>query len=288
MTNSPHETQSECLKLLINRMSEIQSSLPAKFCSDLIFRDKLLKKDCDVIDCRLTYQNRTNAVSGVISKLRALLATRKRATANSSNVSSKLENDYADRQYVLHHPNARSDNRKNRDCKCFVCGQIFCWSTNHSTKELFDAVRKNKSICQFMTSFKEEDDETDDDNHQLADVLKDVTAKVVEINLKDDEDNDRMVLCTSICHTMKISTILQCSLRHYRKPQSFGPHCQNADLVLSEHVLRCDFRYRLYLWERWRTNKVFGILQGNWLQPSSTYVTGKEFPVWRWFGDVRR
>lgn len=194
MSSNSSKTPSQCLELLIEKLSDIQTSLPQDYRSETILRNKLLNSVRDVEACRLAYHKPADTVQGVISDLHASLAT------------LKIENPapsahFVDRQYFR----TNGDRRKggsNRQKKCFVCKRPGCWSTNHSSKERLKAYRQSKSLRQFVTSLSP-DEESDDDDRATADALEDVITHIIDIGRTDDDNNSENSL-DSFSHIARI------------------------------------------------------------------------------------
>lgn len=112
-----NESPSSCLKLLIEKPSDIQSSLLTEYRNETILENKLLNAVKDVKNCQLAYHKPTDAVQGVVSDLYASLATLK----TRSNEATAFRLSAKDRRL------ARSKTPKpssaNSPKKGFVCGR---------------------------------------------------------------------------------------------------------------------------------------------------------------------
>lgn len=189
----PSSSLSECLEMMISKLTDIQSSLPSEYRNDTILRNKLLNSVRDVAECRLAYHKPADTVQGVISDLHASLATSE-SFAGSSSLQQPISAHLVDRKYY-HADNSRNNSRyrhEGTNKKCFVCGKPGCWSTNHSTKSRLQALKKNKVLRQFIAELK---DDSDDEDQQIVETLEDVTAHIIELtsnDVDDDPDNDKV------------------------------------------------------------------------------------------------
>lgn len=66
---------SACLEVLIEKLSDIETSLPALYCNETLLISKLLNAVRDVEDCLLAYHKPVDTGQGVISDLHASLPT---------------------------------------------------------------------------------------------------------------------------------------------------------------------------------------------------------------------
>lgn len=164
MSTKIDKNPSECLEILLEKKADIQSSLPNDSCSDKILGDKLLKPVRDVDDCRLPYHKPADTVKGVISDLHASLATCKRAETITPNKNNGLDINYIDRKYRSQRLDDRLGDCNCRNKKCIVCNQTRCWSTNHPTRERIDTFQNNQSICQFLASLDDDEQDTGGDH----------------------------------------------------------------------------------------------------------------------------
>lgn len=169
MTQNQGKSATFCLETLINRLSEIQVCLPMEYRNDTIFKNKLLNAVKDVESCRLAYQKPAPSLQGIISDLHASIAT-----ASSANTLEPTA-FYIDRKY--HKRNKGSDKI------CYVCKQKGCWSTNHTTKERLEALKRNKTVRQFLTDVSTEDQSDQQNSEEMAlDEIENITAHIIDID----------------------------------------------------------------------------------------------------------
>lgn len=171
------KSASSCLELLIEKLSDIQSSLPIEYRNETILKNKLLNAVKDVKDCQLAYHKPADTVQGVISDLHASLATLK--TRGTEATAFEPSANFVDRRLVRNKPSKPPSTSSSK--KCFVCGRPGCWSTNHSPKERLRSYRKNKSIRQFIASFENESS-SDEDKEDVADAIDDIVTHFIQIN----------------------------------------------------------------------------------------------------------
>lgn len=182
IASNTSKSPTECLELLIEKLSDIQTSLPKEYRSEIILRNKLLNAVRDVESCRLAYHKPAETVQGVISDLHASIAAMKNSDSSSPEPSAHL----VDRRYIRNGDD-RNRGDPSRQKKCFVCKRPGCWSTNHSSKERLKAYRNSKILRQFITSLSPET-ESDEEEQETADALDDVIAHIIEIGQNDKHD----------------------------------------------------------------------------------------------------
>lgn len=216
MSKNADKSPSTCLELLLSRISDIQAALPDEYRDDKILRDKLLNAVQDVIDCLQAYHKPADTVQGVISDLHASLAMTSRHQPPPRPVTNGLDINYVDLRYVQRVPKSHKNRLHRNDKKCLVCHRQGCWSTNHSTKDLLNAFRKNKALRQLIGNLPD-DDNSNDDDRQLADALEDVTAHLVDMSLTKNDEDDRHEPSDVFFHIwlpLNMSTLVHHSLVH--------------------------------------------------------------------------
>lgn len=119
-TSSLKNSLSACLKNLIERLSDIQSSLPAKYHSEKILLYKILNAVRDVESCKLAYHKPADIVQGVTSDLHADLATAR----HSEKVENKPIAHLVDRRYFQ--KSGKQTPVTNGAKKCFVWARVGC------------------------------------------------------------------------------------------------------------------------------------------------------------------
>lgn len=168
------KSASQCVELLITRLSDIQVSLPPEYHNDTILKNKLLNSVKKVEACRLAYQKPAETLQGIISDLHASVAT-----VRTSDLSDPVVH-YTDRHYHRRHQGKKGK-------FCLVCKKQGCWSTNHSTSERLAALKKHKQIRQFLTEIGEEDEDNDEHENsdgsvnELVDELEDIVTHMINI-----------------------------------------------------------------------------------------------------------
>lgn len=141
---------SECLDSLLNRLQDIQLSLPSEYKNDTIIRNKLLNSVKDVESCKLAYFKPAPTLGGVISDLYASVATMKKAER------SLFDAHFVERRY--HRP---FDKRRKKKA-CFVCKKEGCWSTNHTKEERMASLRKSTALRGFFTQMQRNDSDDEE------------------------------------------------------------------------------------------------------------------------------
>lgn len=187
--SKPGHSSSACLEFMIERLTDIQSSLPQEYQHEIILRNKILNGVKDVDACRLAYHKPAETVQGVISDLHASLAT---MDTQNRVLGTQLQPaaHFVDRRVVRGNSNRQGHEEKatkvSHGKKCFVCGRPGCWSSNHPPKERLQAYRKNKSIRQYFATLRDEESSEEEDVN-VADAVEDVIAHFIDINHDDSQ-----------------------------------------------------------------------------------------------------
>lgn len=75
MAKNDGKNYTECLEILIGRLSDIKISLPSAYRGEEILKDKSLNSVREIDACRLAYHKPAETLEGIISDLHASMAT---------------------------------------------------------------------------------------------------------------------------------------------------------------------------------------------------------------------
>lgn len=167
--------------MLIEKLSDIQTSLPLEYRNGKILLDKLPNALRDVESCRLAYHKTASMIQGGISALHASLETENSVTKTTDETAIL----FVDCRYIRKRKSVKYDRSK----KCFVCSRPGCWSTHHSTKKGLKALLNNKTVCQFLVEI-DSDDESIEEKREILDKFQDMISHTIDIGAGEDTNDN--------------------------------------------------------------------------------------------------
>jgi hypothetical protein len=193
ITRHPEKSQPECLEILFDTLRTTQRGLSIEYQNEYNLRDQVINACSGVPECRSALFRPASTFEGVCAELRSAIGQvvrekelKELTTFHQDKDDRDLPNEHVqhwtDRTYggrgrypsrtnfrtrgkFQNKGNFRGNsrfswnpgNRNYQQKKCFVCGQLGCWSTKHSEEE------RKKSYEQFVT----ENEVTEEDYKQF-------------------------------------------------------------------------------------------------------------------------
>lgn len=179
MSSNVGKYASSCLELLIEKLSDIQTTLPDEYRHETILRNKPLNEAINVESCQLAYHRPADTIQGVNSDLHSSLATTR--TGPSSFMQPAPTAPFVNRRLVRKKQSEVSVSSRSE--KCFVCGVYGYLSTNHSLEKRLESYRKHKSVRQFTVSLQD-DAQSDSDDKEVVDAIEDTTLMSTPLKKK--------------------------------------------------------------------------------------------------------
>lgn len=163
---NPTKTMLQCLDILVMELTSLQRSLPTSYHSTNILRDKLLLACESIPECDMAAYKAAPTTTGVISDLQAAIRKaqhRKRTDGLVVNREFHINRDTT-RRNAYPQLEQRQRNRQQQTGqrqppkRCMVCGNIGCWSTQHTAFERLQAKKKlerqRTRLNQYITDFE--------------------------------------------------------------------------------------------------------------------------------------
>ncbi len=173
---NPEKSRLDCFQIMVDKLQKIQRGLSKEYQYEHNLRDQIISACRGVEECNLALYKPANTFEGVCAELRSAIGTAVRSRDPTS--AFEYDHNWTDRTYGgrgrrydrgygqrggsrgYRGSNQRNQERENfrgghrgkygesRQKKCYVCGQMGCWSTKHSVEERQQAYNKFRQYAQ--------------------------------------------------------------------------------------------------------------------------------------------
>ena len=190
ITANPEKSRLDCFQIMVDKLQKIQRGLSKEYQYEHNLRDQVISACRGVEECNLALYKPANTFEGVCAELRSAIGTAMRSRNPTSSFNTQDDdNEYSqhwtdrtyggrgrryDRGYSQRRGgfrgyggnNQRNQERENfrggyrgnhgesRQKKCYVCGQLGCWSSKHSVEERQQAYSKFRQYAQHTVDYE--------------------------------------------------------------------------------------------------------------------------------------